>query len=365
MNPENDSRTVLSLDAGGTNFVFSAIKANKQLIEPIHLPSEAHNLDKCLANIIKGFEMLKSGINENPVAISFAFPGPADYEHGIIGNLPNFDAFNGDVPLGPLLEEKFKMPVFINNDGNLFAYGEALSGYLPALNKKISKKGGIKKYKNLIGLTLGTGFGGGIVLNNTMIVGDSSCGAEVHNTLNKFNVDWNAEESVSTRAIKRVYAAESGLLFTDKIMPEQIANIAKGLETGNKEAAIKSFEIFGEALGSSITNILTMIDGVVVLGGGITAAWDLFAPQMFKEINRNYVHISGYENDRLSFKVYNLEDETTFDEFAKGDIKKIKSFEGTEFEFDTLARTGVGKSKIGASTAIWLGAYSFALQQLT
>lgn len=364
MSAENSSKVILTLDAGGTNFVFSAIKANKQIVESISLLSEAHNLNKCIANIITGFEMVIAQLDENPTAISFAFPGPADYDNGIIGNLPNFEAFNDNVPLGPMLEEKFKIPVFINNDGNLFAYGEALSGYLPWLNEKIREKGGIKQYKNLIGLTLGTGFGGGLVINSSMLVGDSSCGAEVHNTLNKFNIDWNAEESVSTRAIQRVYAIEAGLLFSNEIMPHDIADIALGKKKGNKDAAIIAFKIFGEALGSSIANILTLIDGIVVLGGGITAAWDLFSKDMFYEINRNYTHFEGQKTERLSFKVFDLEDVDTFKTFALGDVKKVKTFSGKEYEFDTLARTGVGISKLGASTAIWLGAYNYGLQQL-
>lgn len=364
MSIENSDRVILTLDAGGTNFVFSAIKANKQIVEPINLASEAHDLIKCIANINRGFEMVISQLDEKPIAISFAFPGPADYDNGIIGNLPNFDAFNDNLPLGPMLEEKFKIPVFINNDGNLFAYGEALSGYLPWLNTKVRDKGGIKKFKNLIGLTLGTGFGGGVVINSLMLVGDSSCGAEVHNTLNKFNTDWNAEESVSTRAIQRVYATEAGLLFSNKIMPHDIADIALGKQKGNKDAAIIAFKMFGEALGSSISNILTLIDGIVVLGGGITAAWDLFSEDMFNEINRNYIHFEDNKTERLSFKVFNLEDENTFEKFALGDIKKIKTFSGKELEFDFMPRTGVGISKIGASTAIWSGAYNYALQQL-
>ena len=92
--------------------------------------------------------MVKDQLEDTPVAISFAFPGPADYKNGIIGDLPNFPAFRGGIALGPYLEEKFKIPVFINNDGNLFAYGEALAGALPAINEKLAAAGSPKRYKN-------------------------------------------------------------------------------------------------------------------------------------------------------------------------------------------------------------------------
>jgi len=365
MNPDTDNRIILTLDAGGTNFVFSAIQANREIIKPIHLPAEAHDQEKCLVNIISGFSRTMNAVKNKAAAISFAFPGPADYANGIIGNLPNFQAFNDNTPLGPILEERFGLPVFINNDGNLFAYGEALSGFLPETNRMIISKGGIKQYKNLVGLTLGTGFGGGIVLNKTLVIGDSSCGAEVHNSLNKFNSDWNAEESISTRAIQRIYCETAGLPYSDKIMPKDIAYIAEGIIDGNQKAAIEAFRQIGEALGSSIANIITLIDGLVVLGGGITDAWHMFAPAMFEEINRKYFHFSGKANERLSFKVFDLEDETEFTLFAKGDVQELK-FAGLEqtIRFDTLHRTGIGLSKLGASHAIALGAYTFALQQL-
>lgn len=65
---------------------------------------------------------------KRPEAISFAFPGPADYPNGIIGGwLPNFPSFRDGVVLGPFLQEKFGVPVFINNDGDLFAYAFALN----------------------------------------------------------------------------------------------------------------------------------------------------------------------------------------------------------------------------------------------
>src|SRR5512133_2203818 len=153
----NKEKIVLTLDAGGTNFVFSALRGGNVAVQPITTPSFSDNLEACLANVISGFENISKELPRPPDAISFAFPGPADYEKGIIGDLPNFKAFKGGVPLGPILEDRFNVPVFINNDGNLFAYGEALAGFLPELNKKIQAAGEKKVFRNLFGITLGTG----------------------------------------------------------------------------------------------------------------------------------------------------------------------------------------------------------------
>ena len=114
-----NERIVLTLDAGGTNFVFSAVRANELIVEPISFPSHADNLELCLQTLIRGFEETMKLIGGKAEAISFAFPGPADYDMGIIGDLPNFKAFNDNVAVGPMLEERFGLPVFINNDGDL------------------------------------------------------------------------------------------------------------------------------------------------------------------------------------------------------------------------------------------------------
>lgn len=356
---------VLTLDAGGTNFVFSALKGNDELIEPICLSSNADNLDNCIQTIIHGFQQALDQLDEEVSAISFAFPGPADYRLGVIGDLPNFPSFRGGVPLGPILENHFKLPVFINNDGDLFAYGEALMGFLPGLNKDLKKRGAVKTFRNLIGLTLGTGFGAGIVLNKNLLVGDNSCGAEIHNAINKYNPTWNAEESVSTRAIQRVYAEEAGLAFSTFLMPEDIYNIAHGKKDGNVEAAYEAFRMYGENLGTSIADIVTFIDGIVVIGGGIVASWDLFSQAMFKELSRGVANFKGEMSPRLSYGVYNLEDETILDEFAKGEAKTLE-LPGTNqsIEYDSMARVGVGISKLSASKAISLGSYAYAKQAL-
>lgn len=365
MNTANDKRIVLTLDAGGTNFEFSAIRGNVEIASPIKTPSFSDNLDKCISNVIEGFERVKSNLPGDVAAISFAFPGPADYKKGIIGNLPNFEAFNGGVPLGPILEDYFKIPVFINNDGDLFAYGEALGGYLPYLNKKLQEHGSNKRFGNLIGLTLGTGFGSGIVINEILLTGDNSCGAEVHNTLNAFNPEWNAEEGVSTRAIQRVFAEESHSAFSSSIMPFDIYEIARGTKEGNVEAAKKAFEQYGMNLGNSISNIVSLIDGIVVLGGGITAASELFFPSMFAEINRKYKDYKGRENKRLTLKVFNLTDESVFTDFAAGKTELI-SIPGSnrKVEYDSMQRTGIGISSLGAPRAVALGAYAFALSMI-
>ena len=163
---KHDNRIVITLDAGGTNLVFGAMRGCEYITAPITYPSNSHNLDLCLDTMVKGFREVIESLDERPVAVSFAFPGPADYPNGVIGGyLPNFPSFREGVALGAFLHKELGLPVFINNDGDLFAYGEALCGALPEINRRLSETGSAKRYKNLIGYTFGTGFGVGMVIN--------------------------------------------------------------------------------------------------------------------------------------------------------------------------------------------------------
>lgn len=265
---EYDKRVVLTLDAGGTNFVFSAIQGNNEMISPISLPAVSDNLDECLEVLVKGFDRVIAAISVPPVAISFAFPGPADYKNGIIGDLPNFPSFRGGVALGPLLKHKYGIPVFIENDGNLFAYGEALSGALPMINRELSLAGCSREYKNLIGITLGTGFGAGVVIDKVLLTGDNGCGGDIWLMRNKKYPDMLAEESVSIRAVKRVYGDLSGQ-NSASLSPKDIYDIAEGIKEGNRHAAITSFNELGMMAGAAVASMLNVVDGLVVIGGGV------------------------------------------------------------------------------------------------
>lgn len=361
----NDRRTVMTLDAGGTNFVFSAIRSNKEIVTPIRLSSHADNLEKCLTNIVSGFSMVKAKIDEEPVAISFAFPGPADYPNGIIGNLQNLPAFRGGVPLGPILSNKFKLPVYINNDGDLFTYGEALEGFLPFINDKLKQAGSVKRYKVIAGFTLGTGFGGGIVNNGNLFIGDNSSSAEVCYLRNKLIPEMSAEEGVSIRALRRVYAQENNISIDQSPEPKDIYEIGIGKKDGNQKAAIMAFKRMAIVLGDAIANVLTLVDGLVVIGGGLSGAKELFFQQTIDELNSNYIDFDGNYSPRIVPKAFNLEDQKQLASFLKIYSKKI-SIPGSDMfvDYDPFPRVGVGLSMLGTSKAVSLGAYAYALNKI-
>lgn len=363
---KNDQRIVVTLDAGGTHFRFNALRANKPITDTIETSSEAHDLDKCLGNLVAGFEQTINALPEKPVAISFAFPGPADYPNGIFPTrLSNFPAFEGGVALGPFLERKFNMPVFINNDADLFTYGEALAGALPAINARLRAAGSVKEYKNLIGFILGTGFGIGVTSNNNMYIGDNCC-SEIYCTPNKISPELIVEDGVSLRAILHYYNIYSqdpkASTYTDSF---DIFQIAKGVKEGDQAAALKAFETFGEVAGYTIAQCVTILDGIIVLGGGLSKSHELFMPALLKELRAEMHTRSGQTLQRVPSYVYNLEDEAEFAAFAKGQLQEIPIYGTAEtIKCDTQKRLGIITSHIGTSEATTIGAYSYALHKL-
>lgn len=359
-----DKRVVMTLDAGGTNFVFSAMQSNEEIITPVCLPSYADNLQKCMNSLTKGFSEVKEQLQETPVAISFAFPGPADYENGIIGDLPNLKAFRGGVALGPFLKETFGIPVYINNDGNLFAYGEAIGGLLPEINKQLALAGSPKRYKNLLGVTMGTGFGGGIVTDGILQTGDNGTGGDIWVFRHKKFRDCITEESVGIAAVKRMYAEFSGNK-SSALTPKDIYDIAAGRRQGNRGAALITFEELGEEAGDTIAHAITLVDGLIVIGGGLSAASEFFMPALMREMNGTISKLNGENFSRLQMKAYHLDNQVELEEFLKGDTYYIP-VPGTTNQvlYDKCKRVGVAVSRLGTSKAISLGAYAYALQQL-
>ncbi|MBE6198694.1 MAG: ROK family protein [Rikenellaceae bacterium] len=361
----NDKRTVITLDAGGTNFVFGAMQANKFIIDPITKPANAQDLDLCMQTLVEGFEEVIAKLDCKPVAISFAFPGPADYANGIVGGfyMPNFPSFRDGVALGPFLQEKFGIPVYINNDADLYAYGEALAGALPAVNEKLEALGSAKRYKTLLGYTFGTGFGMGFVTNGELHTGDNSC-IETFCLRHKHMPNVMVEDGVAVRAVKRVYKEASGI-DDPTLEPKDIYDIAEGKREGDKEAAKKAFATMGEVAGDAMATAVTLIDGLIVIGGGITAASKYIKPALLEELRSQMHTIGGESFDRVQMKVYDLDDEAEFELFAKGASRDLKVY-GTDkvVTYDPQKRVGVMISKIGASTAISLGAYAFALNEI-
>lgn len=354
-----DKPLVLTLDAGGTNFSFAALRGGERVAGPYVLPSEAKDLKRSLANLYAGFEHVAAEAGGDAAAISFAFPGPADYAAGVIYNIGNLPAYGDGVPLGDLLSERFGVPVFINNDGDLFAVGEAAFGRLPEINRRLEESGSSRRYRNLIGLTLGTGFGGGVVIDGKLLRGDNGLAGEVWLLRHGFRPEVNAEEGISIRAVSLAYAtnAQGDPQSSDRT-PHDVARIAKGEIEGDAAAARDAYTQLGRTLGDAIANLVTVLDGVVVIGGGLSQAHPLFMPALLKVVGGSFSDRPGSLR-RLVQCVYNLESDVEAATFfapdaAPADGKRTPS----------QPRSAVAISRLGANEAVARGAYALAVQAL-
>ena len=121
----------------------------------------------------------------------------------------------------------------------------------------------------------------------------------------------------------------------------------------------------GEVAGDAMATAVTIVDGLIVIGGGITAAGKYLKPAILEEMRSQIKTLGGDTLNRVQMKVYDLDDEAEFAAFARGEQRTIKVY-GTDKEvsYDPQKRVGVMFSKIGASTASSLGAYAFALNEI-
>jgi glucokinase len=135
---------------------------------------------------------------------------------------------------------------------------------------------------------------------------------------------------------------------------------------GNAAAAAEAFRRLGEVVGDVIAQALTLVDGLVVIGGGISGAHPLFLPAAVDAMNGVYEGRGPIPaRRRLIPRAFNLEEPSERETFLRGESRETAVI-GTsrKIHFDPLQRTGVGLSRLGTSEAVSIGAYAFALDQL-
>jgi len=261
---------IIGVDLGGTNIRAGSVLGNK-IIKKAEVKTEvSKGKNIVIKNLVKA---ISSVMTNNVAGIGIGSPGPLNYKKGIIINSPNLPFRNTN--LKKILKREFNVHVLIDNDANCFTLGEALYG-------------SGKKHNCVIGLTIGTGVGGGIVINKKVLHGRLNAGELGHMTI-KFDGrkarscnNGDVEEYVSTRGIMRT---AKGLNVKT---PFDIYKLAL---CGNKKA-LKSFEETGFYLGIAVANFVNIFDpDVVIIGGGISHAWIFFSKSMKKTVKeRAYVN---------------------------------------------------------------------------
>lgn len=242
---------ILGVDIGGTTIVGGRIEGNS-IVEQVTVDTCAREGGDKTLHILK--ELIRQLKTTDTRAIGIGVPSVVDREKGIVYNVQNIKNWD-EVHLKSLLETEFGLPVYIDNDANCFAYGEKIFG-----------KG--KDFRNFVGITLGTGVGGGIIQDNHLLF-DSNCGSGEFGEIPY--LDSILEEYCGSRFFTRT-AGRSGY------------DIALKAREGDPES-IEIYKQYGKHISMLVKVILLILDPqAIIFGGSISKSFDLFEDSMYENL---------------------------------------------------------------------------------
>ena len=243
--------SLIGVDLGGTTVSTGRIAEGKIVNHHICNISAEKSEETVLAELQAAIEQV---ITDKDAGIGIGVPGIVDVEKGIVFDVQNIPSWK-EVYLKKRLENRFKVPVNINNDANCFVVGEKYFGKF-------------KSFDNIVGLTIGTGLGAGLIINGHLYSG-SNCGAgEIGEVPYKEHI---MEYYCSGQFFKNIIGIEGKELF---------ARAQNG-----SEKAKNAFAEFGYYLGDAIKTSLALFDPqAIVLGGSVSNAYHLFKETMFERV---------------------------------------------------------------------------------
>ncbi len=247
------SKLYIGVDIGGTSIVAARFSAS-EMIEKAEVPTGAERpAEKIMESL---YEAIAKVMTKEVVGIGIGMPGFMNAETGEILQINNIPSFNGFF-IKPRVEEHFKLPAFQSNDANCFALGETYYG-------------AGKKYNNLVGITLGTGLGGGIILNRKIHTGLMGGAGE----LGCVPFHGGMVEDISSAA-----------LFKNKYNTTG-AEMYKRAKAGDKQA-LAVFEELATNIGEMIRMVMFILaPEAFVIGGSVANSWDLLEKPLRKEVDK-------------------------------------------------------------------------------
>ncbi|MDO3640998.1 ROK family protein [Mucilaginibacter sp. L3T2-6] len=242
---------VIGIDLGATN-IRGAVVSNGTLSEII---SRRIHTKGTVEQVLKDVYFVADKLIDKDVkAIGIGVPSVVDVEKGIVYDVVHIPSWK-EVHLKEILEKKYQIPVFVNNDANCFALGELYFG-----------KG--KGAKNMIGLTIGTGLGAGIIISGQLYAGPN-CGAGEFGCVDY--LDNNYEFYCSGSFFNNVYGLDG-----QQVYKEAQRDDARSLQL---------YAEMGTHLGNAIKLIMYTYDpDLIILGGSVQSAYDYFEKSMWERI---------------------------------------------------------------------------------
>jgi glucokinase len=280
---------IVGVDLGGTNIVAGAMTADgSRHLAMRSIPTNASVGDEGVAErmialvegVIRDTIEQANATRRDFIGIGIGAPGPLDREQGIVLVAPNLGW--KDFPLRQRIQDRLHLPTTLDNDANCATFGEWWQG---------AARGG----RNVVGITIGTGIGGGLILNGALYHGSSDMAGEVGHT----TIDLNGRHcKCGNYGCLEAYASAPAIATRacEVLVREEGESSIPGMVNGNfdditaqivYDAAKAGDQIANEIvrdtaryLGAGIANLLNIFNpDIVVVAGGVTAAGDaLFVP---------------------------------------------------------------------------------------
>jgi len=281
---ENKMKYTVGIDLGGTFIKSGLVSDDGQLLYESILPSEADtNAGQVIDNIILAVKKVQQSAEANgivPVGIGVGTPGIVDKAYRIvIGAAENIVGWT-NVPLADRIEEACELPVWINNDANMMGLGEQAFG-------------AARGCSDVLFLTVGTGIGGAIIINDKLFGGYDNRGTELgHIPLFADGVACSCgsvgclEAYASTTALVMQFEKKCqklGIIFNEKISGKLIIKLFHE----NHPLAIESVNEHCRYLGQGIAGLVNVFSPQrVVIGGGISEAGDFYIAKIKNSFQR-------------------------------------------------------------------------------
>ncbi len=276
---------ILGIDVGGTNVKLGLVDQNGQIFARSSFPSKAYYTNKkdLIAQIDKACQHLVEGhgISIHQLkGVGIGLPGLINAKTGVVYSLTNIPGWK-NVALKKILQQRLGVPVFIDNDANVIALGEWKWG------------GGLGK-RNMICLTLGTGIGGGLIINHQLYRGEGFAAGEIGHIpieLKGKNCNCRSHGCLETRLGNGYLLDQAKKIFHDKkISLEQVTQKAR---IGDALAK-KFWRRAGETLGFGLVGLVNVLNPErIVIGGGVAKAFNYMKPFVEKVIQQRAMSVQG------------------------------------------------------------------------
>jgi glucokinase len=283
MNADN-KKLIFAADLGGTHLRVATVdqSGNIQFRFKQNTPQakEATAIVDAIVAAVHEYQQQSDGAGEIS-AVSLVVPGSVKVEEGAVVKAPNLPCLDG-FRLGAALTEQLHLPAILENDANAAAVGEMWRGAAVGC-------------KTIICVTLGTGVGGGIILDGKLWRGVDGAAAEIgHMCVDPFG---GVACTCGSRGCLEVFASATAIVrmarearprYPDSVLQGEEDLTAERIFVAGKqgdELALEIFRRMGVYLGIGLANLINILNPeMIVIGGGVVNGWDLFAKHMQQQI---------------------------------------------------------------------------------